>query len=179
MMILLALSFLLLASILGYIVIQTKLNPIIKAVLIVVMIWYSIALYSAPGHFMGWSKPISVLPENSIILAYRIVEPSKTTKGGMYFWVLDPREGKDASNPREFFKLVGESEPRYYCIPYDRELHKQLEEAEKTRKRNPNGLMIWSKGNSHKADRNNEDGDRTGERGFKIKNPVDLLPEKG
>ena len=56
-------AFLLLVTVMGYIIIKTDLNPFIKVIIIIVTTWYSIALYAAPGQIAGHPKMVKELPE--------------------------------------------------------------------------------------------------------------------
>ena len=167
-------SFLILAVVVSYILIRPK-NPLVKALLIIATVWYAIAVYYAPDAFMGWPRRVNELPDGSLILTYKVVEPSAGESGGMYFWLIEGiKKTPKRLNPAEVFTIIDRKTPRAYQIPYDRELHKKLELAKK--KKGKHGLMIWKKGQRVGMA---GDGKKQEEEGrFKIINPVDLLPSK-
>ena len=66
-------SFLILASMICYIFIRARINPAVKAILIPVAIWYSLAMYFAPQCLMGWPKSVDTLPDKSLVINFRIV----------------------------------------------------------------------------------------------------------
>ena len=174
----LTVSFLLLASVLCYILIRSNTNAFLKAALVIMTIWYAVVLYFVPQSLQGWPKLVSDLPDNSLIITYRIVEPSgMAEKGGMYFWLLENTDKIPyRANPIEAFKEIDNKKPRAYGIPYDRELHKQLEAAKKKAKRR-SGLMVWKKGMGGK-NKLGEGRKKTKRGRFEVINPTDLLPKK-
>ena len=168
-------SFLLLAAVVSYLLIKSKANPLIKGLLIIATIWYGVAVYYFPGSLMGWPRCVNNLPDDSLIMSHKVVEPSAIDSGGMYFWLMeDIKKIPLRLNPAEVFTRIDRMTPRAYRIPYDRELHKKLEMAKK--KKGRRGLMIWKREQAPGTAINSE---RREERGrFKIINPVDLLPRK-
>lgn len=174
-------AFLLLASVLSYIVIGTKINPILKIIVIVVTTWYSIALYTTPGHIAGWPKMVDNLPDGSWILYTKIVEPKPTDPGGMYFWVYEKQiyEKKlNKINPMTAFLEVRRITPRAYGIPYDKELHKELEKARKKREKGGEGGFMMYRAGKKTGDGGGNKADKHKSR-FQIVNPSNLLPKKG
>ena len=176
-MILLIVSFLLIATLLCLVLIQSKVNPFFKAVLIVVSIWYTVAILFIPQHFRGWPIEKDSLPDRSWILFYRIVEPKSNDKGGMYFWLIDHIEQVPFKiNPRETFAEVHRLIPRAYGIPYDRELHKRLERVWQKKKTFRGGFVVWKQDERLKT--KSEGRGKEGRGKFEIINPVELLPQK-
>jgi hypothetical protein len=171
----LTVSFLLIASIVSYIFIKSNANPIIKAALIITTIWYTVALYYAPQGIRGWAKDVDELPNNSVVLSYKIVEPSgQAEKGGIYFWVIENIDKLPNSlNPKEAFAEINKKAPRLYKVPYSRELHKRLEELRKKRGKRGVGRLIWKKGKKKGIFSRKE---KRGQ--FKIVNPHEMLPSK-
>ena len=176
-------AFLLLASVLSYIVIGTKINPILKVIVIVVTTWYSIALYATPGNIAGWPKMVDRLPDKAWILYAKIVEPSETDPGGMYFWVHEKQiyeKSLNNINPMVAFIEIGRITPRAYGIPYDKELHKQFEKLKRKRSRDGgSGYIIFHQGGYNMGGDGNKKQGEYNKPKFKITNPVDLLPKKG
>jgi hypothetical protein len=169
-------SFILMATIALLIMFKSKTNPILKAILTIVTIWYGIALYALPGHFMGFPKVTNTLPDKAWVLAHKVVEPSGMDKGGMYFWIIETKvENGSKLNPLTFFQIIDSRPPRAYVLPYNKEMNKQLQEAAKGQKGkdgSPNGKMMRFKSAG------DDSGDKEKQGKFEIINPVDLLPPK-
>ena len=172
-------AFLLLVTVMGYIIIKTDLNPFIKAIVIIVTTWYSIALYAAPGQIAGHPKMVKELPDQVWIIAAKIIEPSADNSGGMYFWVYEKKiyEKALSPNPLLTFQKIRKLTPRAYGIPYDKEMHKKFEEAEAQRKAGRSGRgggmqMKYNKGSGGDAKDKYEAGT------FEIFNPSSMLPPK-
>lgn len=65
-----------------------------------------------------WGIPSTdALPERFVMLAAVVEEPSAKNPGAIYVWVTEPRDGKAML------------EPRAYKLPYNRELHNQVDEG--------------------------------------------------
>jgi len=78
------------------------------------LIWYSLILFFSLNSMMGYPTN-STMPDDTIIYSYRIVEPTDSECGGMYFWGLPAEKIMDQT----FI-------PRSYRLEYNKELHKQL-----------------------------------------------------
>ena len=121
-------SYLLITSILmwGYLGgVRSKTTLII---LVPFIIWYSAVLYLSFDSLMGYPTN-SIMPNDTVIYSYRVVEPTSDNSGGMYFWGLPAEKVGDQT----FI-------PRSYRMDYDRELHKQLM---KKRKGSGNSVLVW------------------------------------
>ncbi len=132
-----AITYLILLTVFLFLFVKTKMNSKIKAVLIAAMIWYSVAIYSAPGHFMGWPTP-KVPTGNVMVLNYRVQEPDGFGgKGALYFWIIDRdfENSKILADPRNAFSIYIAGAPRSFMIEYNSETHKQLAEADKKRRK--------------------------------------------
>jgi hypothetical protein len=67
-----------------------------------------------------WGIPSTdALPERFIMLSAVVEEPNSKNPGAVYVWVTEPREGKAML------------EPRAYKLPYNRELHTQIDEGQR------------------------------------------------
>lgn len=178
MTIVLTLSFILMAAISCLVLIKSNTNPILKAGLILVTIWYGIALYFLPGYFMGFPKQTDVLPNDAWVLTYRINEPSGLDKGGMHFWVIEDYmdETLNRLNPMDAFRTINAKIPRAYTLPYDREMHKQLEDAIKKGKESGEGGLIRFTRKEKGSIGEYDDLGKAGK--FQIVNPSQLLPSK-
>jgi len=173
-------SFLLLAIIGCLVLIKPNINGLIKAGLIAITILFSVALYHLPTNFMGYPHEVETLADNSWILKYKIYEPEGYDPGSMVFWaVVIDNEETSGLNIDQFFSYVNSQKPRSYGIPYDKDLHKQLEQA---RGEGPkNGMLMFSmlkKGMKANSNREQRIADNTPKGKFKVINPVELLPQK-
>lgn len=66
----------------------------------------------------GWPSA-DALPERFVLLAAVIEEPSSKTKGALYVWVNELKDGKPSAQPRA------------YQLPYAKDLHALLNEGMK------------------------------------------------
>jgi hypothetical protein len=65
-----------------------------------------------------WGVPSTdALPERFVMLAAAVDEPTSKGGGSIFLWVSVPREG------------VNKLEPRAYRVPYNKELHAQIEQG--------------------------------------------------
>lgn len=181
----LAVGFILLMTMLLWIVISTKGSVFLKAVLIPVTLWYGTVLFFSAQNFMGWPAQKAV-PEDSYVLAFRIREPdpSDSSAGAIFLWASTPSASglsEDAAsglsiNPKEVFEYRSKGEPRAYRLPYDRELHKMLLKAQENQKNSP-GSMIQVRKNGD-AGRRPADGQSQAQLELNIVNPLEMLPRK-
>lgn len=193
-------TFLLLGTTLGYISIYTKMNPFVKLILIIVFVWYSIVLFLIPQHFSGLPRKIPELPDGCWIISYKIVEPSQSDSGGMYFWIVENEvwthtiKKSNPLNPMKAFQELNKLQPLSCSMDYDKELHKELAAASKEQKDKKGGMMIYHKKKGQAGERregeqgqgqsqgqgqgtNNGQAERNRNR-IEILNPVKLLPPK-
>ena len=178
----LVVAFILLAIVTAWNTIRTKGWLGLKIITISILIWYGFVVYFTIPQIMGWPTKKD-LPANSKIISVRIIEPRGTDKGAMYFWLSrKPDHKKDAMNllrPDKFLIFTGGIQPRSYKIPYDRELHKKLLEAQKKqRKQRGSSLMTGKKGVKIKGKQKGQSNSPT-EKPFKILNPFDTLRKDG
>jgi len=127
-------------------------------------IWYSIALYFSIGSLLGYPTEADI-PEDTIILAYRVILPEKEKDGAIYLWSLT----RDKIGDKTFL-------PRSFSIPYDEKLHKQLSEYEQGNKKGKK-FLIWKqfkKGSKIMSLFGNRR-DRRSFGEFKIKNPEEIM----
>jgi hypothetical protein len=166
----LTIAFLIISTVMLWIIIQTKGKILTKAIIIPMVIWYSLVLFNAGPNLMGWPSP-RVMPIGSEILTYIIKEPQAPQKGAFYFWVIPPEEKSwiDKISPDYFMP----GEPKSYKIPYDRELHKRLLEAQKKKQERRGSKMYFfgfGDGTETEEERKNP-----GSPGFKVRSPVNNL----
>jgi hypothetical protein len=175
-------AFLLLATIMGYLVISTKMNPILKVIIIIITAWYSVALYAVPGQIAGHPKMVAELPDEAWILSAKIVEPTINDQGGMYFWLYEKRiikEKLNNANPFMAFAELHRVAPRSYGVPYNKELHKQYEKAKKNKTgKGSMGIMLYKRGERKQGQQQQQNKKTKMKSKFQIINPIDLLPKK-
>lgn len=176
-----AIGFVLISSACSWYFIKTKTHIAIKFCVVTGLIWYCLALYFGVGNILGWAVEAD-LPANAKIISARVVEPSNAGPGGMWFWLNEkPQYSKDVMNmlnPKKVFNYTGQRQPKAYLIPYDRELHKKLLEAQK-KARQGGILATGAKGVKGKKGKK---GGRPGynykdKPPFKIINPVEYFPK--
>jgi len=149
----LAVAFIILAAIHLYFIIYSDAKVIIKAVIIPAVLWYGLTLFYTPGNLMGWptSQP---MPDNSRVLSMMIREPRGDRPGSIYILALGYVDLKKIKNkpdidkllePKHIFYYTKDNIPRFYRLPYDRELHKKLKKGEKEAKKK-GGFMKIKKG---------------------------------
>lgn len=162
-------GFIILAALGCYIFIHSKLNPVVKAILIPIIIWYGFSMYYTPLNLMGTPRPVKTLPDKAIIINFKINEPER-----MYFWFYHKPEFSSRINPKDAFKKIKATEPQSCAIPYDRKLHEQLLSKAEQRRRT-GGILIWER---HETTRSSavHTQEKPGE--FKVIDPVDILPPK-
>ena len=135
----LSIAFVIISAIVLWFSIRTPGQVIVKAILIPVTIWYGLALYYSVPNLMGWPVSQSI-PENSQVLAIRIKEPDPKLNdpGAIYFWVnIEPGSTRPEHtlaamiSPKSVFKYDSKTQPRAYQLPYSREMHKEIVEAQR------------------------------------------------
>jgi hypothetical protein len=178
----LTVGFLAIASILLWFLITTRGRVVIKTTLIFLTVWYGFVLYYSLENFTGWPTPQAV-PHNSRLLALRVNEPdsNRNEPGGIYLWVTsgqDSAKGLSLIHPRNLFKNVHSSEPRSHKLPYDRELHKALLQAQAKMEGIPGAEMNIRKSRD-KRQKGKIDGDEQSRAPleFEILNPSTMLPK--
>lgn len=154
----LAVSFLILASLLLWLLIGRRGSRIAKVLLISVVLWYGLLVYYTPHRMLGW--PVSGrLPDYAVLLDWKVIEPAVNAKeAGIYLWMvpknLDYVE-KEAThffllNPKNSFRAELKDVPRAYKLPYTREEHKRLGEAARERQK-VSGLIMFRNGKGEKG----------------------------
>ena len=140
----LSIAFVIIASLFLYFIIGSKARLLVKVILIPIVIWFTLALYFTPGKLMGWPATVEP-PDNSIILMPIIKEPRGDSKGFIDLLVIVREESKksliEQLKPGNVFSYNDKNTERLYRLPYDRELHEALMEAQ-TKARRVGGFMI-------------------------------------
>jgi len=123
----LSIAFVIITSLFLYFIIGSKAPLLVKAVLIPIVIWFTLALYFTPEKLMGWPTPAEP-PDKSIILLPIIKEPAGDSKGFIDLLVI---------------------------VRYDKELHKAIVEARKNAKK-IGGFMVFSRKKSRIGKKGNK-----------------------
>jgi len=171
-------TYLLIMLFLCWSVIYSRGRIIYKCVGVAISLWFSISFFYVLPDLKGWPAEISI-PEKSRIIWLTIVEPDNTNPGAFYFWCdIKPDNQQSAVNllnPYKRFTYTGRLEPRAYKLPYDRELHKKILEAQKQQKQIGGS---WIEILSHKkGKKRGKGGNITDEIDFKIINPIEFFPK--
>jgi len=174
----LALAFVIIASLFLYFIIGSKAPVLVKVIIIPIVIWFTLVLYFTPGKLMGWPT-IAEPPEGSIILMPIIREPSGGEKGFIDLIVIVRDESKkslvEQLGAKNIFFYNDSNTERIYRLPYDRKLHKQLEEAKK-KSRRQGGFMTYSRKKKLKKGGRSKDATRhKDDSRIKVVNPVTIL----
>jgi hypothetical protein len=149
----LTIAFVLLAGIVLWFFIKTPGRTVIKVLLITLTVWYGLVLYYTAPNLMGWPTPQAV-PENSLVLAIRIKEPDTgiDDSGAIFLWISTPSTSKDSKkaseswfNPKSIFKYDRQSDPRAYKLPYSREMHDAIIQAQRQAQETLGALILVKK----------------------------------
>ena len=180
----LSIAFVIISAIVLWFSIRTPGQIIIKAMLIPATVWYGLVLYYTVPNLMGW--PISrSIPDNCQILAIRIMEPDPkhNDPGAIYFWVASKPspEGSEPAlkahlSPKSVFSTHNNSQPRAYQMPYSREMHKTIVEAQRKAQGVPGAQLKAKKGSSKSGLTGNHDS--KSELELEIINPVTSIPKQ-
>ncbi len=160
----LSIAFVIISAIVLWFSIRTPGQIIIKAMLIPATVWYGLVLYYSVPNLMGW--PVSqTVPDNSHVLAVRIMEPDAkhNDPGAIFVWVNikppsnSPEQTLTAQiNPKSLFSYNGKTRPRAYQLPYSRELHKAIVEAQRKAQGVPGAQLRTKKNGSKKGPEGND-----------------------
>lgn len=118
-------GFVLLAGLLLWFVIGSrgkwylKLPTIVFTLLFMFVVWYSLSSFS------GWPTS-QAPPKASYYLNGYVVEPDPVTnsKGAIYVWLVPSKTDHGVLDYKP-----SQGEPRAYKLPYSRQLHKEIQEA--------------------------------------------------
>jgi hypothetical protein len=152
-----AIAFVILAIILMWIVIQTPGRYLMKAALIPPVVWFGVALYFMVPNLLGWPARQDV-PDDSYVLAVMVNEPNHTRNdpGAIYLWInhgpgdpADQTQAGSAVDPRSIFKPEHPRDPRAYKVPYSREMHEAIVEAQDQLQQTPGAMMKIQNNGDH------------------------------
>ena len=179
-------AYVLIAAMLLWLFINSRTHLVAKVLLVPVVLWYGIVLYYTPSNLMGWPTSIASekeLPGDAFVVSIQIKEPSKKKldPGAIFITVIelgDKPKVKLSVNPKAAFTYNGHGEPRTFKVPYSKELHKKILEAEKKR-RGSRGSRIKTAKKIKKGKKGTVgDGESKSKEMFRIVNPIDLMPKE-
>ena len=181
----LAMAFVILLSFFLWFLIKAKIQLSIRFIIIPVIIWYGLVLYHTPAKLMGFPLSVNVIeqiPEGSVVLYIKIVEPDYKSEGCFYFYVVHPDKQKEKSfldviNPKKIFGFDDTNTPISYKLKYDRKLHEQMIKASRAMGIG-NIMRIWHKKGTKGVDDKEGKGRSIEDSPFKILNPHELLPKE-
>ena len=175
----LCIAFIIIASLLLYFIINSKAHVLIKAVIIPIVIWFTLVLYFTPDKLMGWPTHAEP-PDGSIVLLDIIKEPGAGQKGFIDLLVIVRDSSKltlfEQLNPVNTFSYNDKNTERIYRLPYDRDLHKKLIEAKKKAGRS-RGMITYKRGKKKPGEKANNQSNFKDDAGFKVINPVTIIPK--
>jgi hypothetical protein len=173
-------TYVILTSLLIFLFVTPKVKYYIKAMIIPIIIWFSIAIFYSAQSFKGY--PIDTDPPiGSVIIDVHVVEPPGGNDPEIFLWVLHPSgyelgEAVNPFNPFQTFLYFKSGDPISYKIEYTEERRKKIEEALKKNKENKGSVMIWG-GFGEKKGKGNKFSDEKS--GIAILNLFDLIKKEG
>lgn len=120
-----AITFVVIAALLLWLIIGCRGKWWLKTFAIVGGTWYSVAIFKTLPTILGWPSP-APLPEKYEVYWVKVAEPIKGTddKGCVYLWIQDMSKEKNKVNWWSLFK-PSERDSRIHKLPYSRNLHKK------------------------------------------------------
>ncbi len=175
----LAVAFIIVAALHLYFIIYSKAKVITKALIVPLVLWYSLVLFYTPEKLMGWPTSSS-MPDNSRVLSMMFREPFKNSPGSIYILAVGYTEVNksnigEALDPSHVFGYNERNTPRFYKLPYNRELHKRLKEGEKKAKKTGGFLKIG--GRKKNKNKDNTVGGEQIEIEIDVVDPKQLMPK--
>lgn len=148
-------SFVILASLLLWLIVDSKIYKILKALMIAGVIWFGLVLLYTPSRIMGWpvNRNYDGMPDVGVVLSWKVIEPSvNTSEAGIYLWIVPKRYGKPEKNlyeiilldPRYAFAYTLKDTPRAYKLPYNKPEHQKLSKSSSEAAKNK-GLLLFRK----------------------------------
>jgi len=171
----LVVSFAILAALLLWQTVDKKGSKIMRAFLIVAVLWWGMTLYYLPRGIMGWPKP--GLPDYAVLLSWKVIEPSIDPKeAGLYLWMVpkslsEVEESFRKLDPRYAYEFTLNNVPRAYFIPYSKKEHNKLGEAARKAKE-VGGLIMFRRGTKRRGERRDSEKD---ESGYIVKTPREII----
>jgi len=180
----LSLAFVIISSVFLCFIIGSKINVSVKAVLIPLVVWFTLVLYYTPGKLMGWPNP-GEPPDNSIILLYLIKEPAGDKAGFIDMLVImndtSKRSFVDQLAPVNVFGYTDTNAERMFRLPYERKLHEELVEKSKEAKRKGGVLRYKRKkgkpGSGEEGEAKGKPGEKEMKEGGKMRSGGGMISE--
>lgn len=163
-MIVAAVSFVLLATVLLWTLVWSKGRWWWKLAMVVAVPWWCFSIWQALGSFDGWAAQRAPATAGEYVASY-VREPAGGDPGAIWLWIVD-------TGDRGVF-AHRETAPRAFRIPYSRRDHEQLEMA---RQAAAHGVRLKVKVRKE-AEGANSDSARSRQR-LTFELPQERLPEK-
>jgi len=150
-------AFVIIVSILLWLLIGAKGKWYLKAILMAIALYTSVGLWTSIDGMLGWPTAKSP-PETFQIHWLTVEEPNKITgdSGAIYLWASDMDQEEVDKNPFLFGMPVEKGKSRLYTLPYSRNAHEQSENI-LTRLKNGESV-IASKGKPGEGEGEGEEG---------------------
>jgi len=118
---LLILAYVLIGTLLVVACIRSKLSTPIKVSLIVLTTSFYFVVYLTTPRILGWPVVRDALPNQFKLVSSVIYEPNNAqgNRGAIYVWAIDAQRAWKRT-----------ATPRSYALPYEKELHQKLAEAQ-------------------------------------------------
>ena len=181
----LATAFVILSALFLWFLIKSKIKLSIRFIIIPVVVWYGLVLYHTPSKLMGFPltvNSIEEIPNYSVVLYVKVVEPDYKSSGYIYFYVVHPynKYKKDKNiiqvlNPKKIFGFDDRNVPISYKLDYDKFLHKDLEKQREKMKAMRGSVMRIVHGKGKMKDGQGRDENPDSE--FEVLNPHKILPK--
>jgi len=145
----LVVSFVILGALLLWQTLEKRGSKVLRAFLIVAVLWWGMTLYYLPQGIMGWPRP--GLPDYAVLLSWKVIEPSiDPREAGLYLWMVPKKFDEVKSSlrkldPRFAYEFTLDNVPRAYFIPYSKEEHDKLGAASR-KAREVGGLIMFKRG---------------------------------
>jgi len=118
---LLILAYVLIGTLLLVACVRSKLSTPYKLSLILFTTFFYFAVYLTIPRILGWPVAREMLPNHFKLVSSIVYEPNSVagSRGVIYIWAIDAQRG-----------WTSPASPRSYAMPYKKELHKKLVQAQ-------------------------------------------------
>lgn len=130
-----AIGFVLIAALVLWFVIGSKGHWAVKAVMIVLSLYFCLSVGFSVNEFMGWPTDDKLPPKYLVYWAV-VDEPDMKLgdEGSIYVWIKPIGESEPGVEHKEWNDYLlsfydGKSKPRAYRMPYSRSLHEKIHKA--------------------------------------------------
>jgi len=153
--------FVILASVMLWLIILGKGKWYFKALLVPVVLYYCIIVYLSLGSLSGWSAKES-LPEKFRIHWVVIEEPEKigTDTGSIHLWLSATEETENKPINKFLYPFTSQrktGEPRAYRMAYSQKMHESME---KTMEQLKQGKVVMGESKKSEKNKNQEKQDK-------------------